>query len=283
MRFLTAPLLALALGACATHTVRQSTLFAPPSAGAPATSHGRFDAFAGGTGVTYVETRSRPATSESGSYLARGQTDYQLAARIGRFFSVRAEGATAFAEGATAPDPTTLERPSGIAGWVGPIVGLGWATEDDPFFFHAEIGSLVGIYPSVLLVTDIERGGTTREEHLSTMPIVHGAISAGYWVAPEVALSAGFVFRNQPRRLATTTAFAVVERASASISFGNLAAVPWIAMEIELERTVGFVMQIQLPITGDVVLGPAITLGMRAVITPPERQPRGSLLLDDPE
>lgn len=262
----------MSLPACATHTVRQSTLFAVPSAGPPQTSHGRADVFVGGSGSTFVDTHSRPASETSGSWLTQGQLDGQVAVRVHRVVAVRAAGFVAIPEGAVAPDPTTLERPSKVAFGAGPIVSVGHAAEDDPFFARVEAGLIFGFFPSVLLVTREESWWsscpcpTRREEHLGLMPIVHGGLSAGYWVTDFLALSGGIVLRNQPRS-AFRGEFSVGPRSGeARIDFGDLAGIPWVAAELEIERMVGIVAQVQLPILGDQLFGPTLSIGVRGVI-----------------
>ena len=257
----------LLLSGCATHLVRQSTLFAPPSAGPPQTSHGRVDGLVSGSGTTFIETQSRPADPESGSWLSRGQLDGQLAVRVSRFFSIRATGFVGFGEGAVAPRPTELERPGPVAFGGGPIASLGYAAEDEPFFARAELGVILGFYPSVLLVTSVEPCPCTitREEHLSFMPIVHGGVAVGYWLHEMFALSGGVVLRNQPA-LAQSGELGVVDEAVASIDFGGLAGIPWIAAELEIDHTVGIVAQVQMPLMADALLGPTLSLAVRGVI-----------------
>ncbi|AKF04824.1 hypothetical protein [Sandaracinus amylolyticus] len=266
LRF-TLVLVALVASGCTTHVVRQSTLFTPPSAGLPQTSHGRADVMLGGSGTTFIETHSRPASEDGGAWLTRGQLDGQVAVRINRFVSVRAAGFLGIPEGAIASDPTTLERPGRVAWGAGPIATFGYASEDEPFFTRAELGVLVGFFPSVLLVTSIEPCPctTAREEHESFMPIVHGGLAAGYWATDFLAVSAGLVLRNQPST-SFDVEFGVVDEGHAAIRFGELAAIPWMAVELEIEHAVGIVVQAQLPILGEIAFGPTLSLGVRALI-----------------
>lgn len=256
----------MSLSGCVSHTVRQSTLFAVPSAGPPQTSHGRADVFVGGSGTTFVDTHSRPPSTSSGSWLAPGQLDAQVAVRVHRAVSVRAAGFVAIPEGAVAPDPTTLERPSLVAFGAGPIASIGHAAEDDPFFGRVEVGVLVGFFPSVLLVSDDACAcGSAREEHLSFMPILHGGLTAGYWVTDFLALSGGVVLRNQPRP-AFRGEFGAIDHGEARIDFGDLAGIPWVAAELEIDHRVGFVAQLQLPILADQLFGPTLSIGVRGVL-----------------
>jgi hypothetical protein len=287
MRLLLASLLACcalsAVAGCATHTVRQSTLFATPTAGAPPTSHGRADLYVGGSGTTYIETHSRDPSTTGGSWLTRGQIDGQVGIRIHRFVGIRIAGFVGLPDGAVAPDPTTLERPSAVVFGAGPIGSFGYATEDDPFFVRAEFGLSLSFMPSVLSVTDMSGPcpcPTSREEHLSFMPVVQGGLLAGYWVLPELALSGGLVLRNQPRR-AFSGEFGTLDSGSAQLDFGDLAAVPWVALEVEIERAVGIVVQLQYPILGDVLFGPTISGGVRGVFGEGPSAPGGSDVDDE--
>jgi hypothetical protein len=97
------------------------------------------------------------------------------------------------------------------------------------------------------------------------MPIIHGGLAAGYWVTDFLALSGGVVLRNQPE-LKFRGDFGVIEEATAALAFGSLAGIPWIAAEVEIDHTVGIVGQIELPILGDVLFGPTLSIGIRGVI-----------------